>query len=103
MVHIDENHPGGQVELGLGDELELVLPENRTTGYRWHPGLDEAGVLELVEEAFVPPEGQVGSGGHHRWLFRAARPGAGTVELAYRRPWETAVGRRFAVDVVVKS
>jgi predicted secreted protein len=103
MLHLDENHPGDRVELALGDELELVLPENRTTGHRWHPGLDEASVLEVVDDSFLPPVGGVGSGGHHRWLFRAARPGAGMVELTYRRPWEAAVSRRFAVDVLVKS
>lgn len=101
MVHLDESYQGAEVALTVGDELEVVQPENRTTGYRWHAGLDDASVLELVEESFRPPDGLVGSGGHRRWLFRAVRPGAGSVELVYRRPWETAAGRRLAIPVVV--
>ena len=48
--------------------------------------------------------GPAGKGGSHRWCFRAVRPGAGAIELEYRRPREesTQPDRTFNLRVKVR-
>jgi predicted secreted protein len=90
MITLDEHADGREIELLRGDELEVVLPANRTTGFRWRlePGAEP--VLAAVNESYETPGASApGGGGTHRWRFRAEQPGRGTITLALRRSWLT--------------
>jgi inhibitor of cysteine peptidase len=106
MLRADEHHNGRSVKLAAGEFLEIVLAENPTTGYRWHFTEARAPFCALVQDAFEPGgEGVPGHGGVHRWKFRAAEPGAGRIELVYRRSWERDAppGRTFHLQIEVRK
>ncbi len=84
--------PGSPVQVKAGEEFEVVLESNPTTGYQWQladPAM--GGIVALVSSTYRPdpaPPGMVGSGGKEHWVFRGLKPGETTVSLVYARPWE---------------
>ena len=92
---------GRRVPVHVGDELNLHLAENATTGYRWAPDSYDAALLELLEATANYPNTAVGSGGEALFRFRALGPGASELSLKYWRHWEGSgsIIRRFAVTI----
>ncbi len=85
----------------VGDELNLHLAENATTGYRWALDSYDAGLLELLETTANYPNAAVGSGGEALFRLRAHAFGASEITLKYWRHWEGAgsIIQRFAVTI----
>jgi len=90
MITLDQSANGTEVSLSRGQQMELALPENPTTGFRWELLQTGAPVLAAEGSSFEAPQGAPGKGGIRRWRFHAARAGSGTLELAYRRSFEPA-------------
>jgi inhibitor of cysteine peptidase len=105
MLQIAQDENGREVTLAVGEVVELSLPENRTTGFHWELKAKGGPVCELVKDEFEPSVGPTGSGGIHRWQFKAVRAGSGEIELHYRRPWEqnAAPARTYQVSVRVST
>ena len=79
---------GGQIELENGDEIELVLPGNPTTGYQWVV-TEAPSILEEAGEAeFLPESDLIGAGGEFHFRFVATEPGTAKLRLVYERPFE---------------
>jgi predicted secreted protein len=102
---LDESANGTTIDLALGGEVELVLPENRTTGFRWRlrpPVASSCWVLE--DDEFEPPvDSRLGRGGRHRWKLRAERAGACEIRIDYGRSWaDGSASRTFVVTVRVR-
>ena len=78
-----------EVEVRVGEEFVIRLPENATTGYLWSVREMGAG-LELVEEEMVPPRHNagVGAAGERHVRVRAVKPGRAEVVLERGRAWE---------------
>jgi predicted secreted protein len=102
MSQVDESSNGKQIDMPIGETLEIRIQENRTTGFQWVLESGAAGVLSLVSEE-VEPGSKIGEPGIHRWHFRTERAGSDRIELSYRRPWEKKEKpqRSFALDVRV--
>jgi predicted secreted protein len=102
-MRVDESANGETVELGIGETLEIRLPENRTTGYRWQIEAGGQAVGSLESDAYEAAAGPPGRGGTRVLSFKAERPGEGEIRLAYRRPWEEGAppARTFALRVRV--
>lgn len=106
-VELTEANNGESIEVHPGDEIILHLPENPTTGYRWH--IDRAdGMVEVTARLPVdspPPDPGVvfGRGGVREFRWRAQAPGFGRLELKHWRQWEgeASVTKRFAAEVKV--
>jgi inhibitor of cysteine peptidase len=96
---------GRAVDVHLGDEVVVSLPENPTTGFRWEVAALR-GVQLVGEASFRLAEPvALGSGGNRTFRFTASDVGLGRIELIHRRSWEgdaTALGR-FAVDVAIRA
>jgi predicted secreted protein len=105
MVRFEEEANGREVDLRVGDEFEVSLPETRTTGFKWMVEKGGDPVCTLVSESSEAPAGPPGRGGTHLWHFRAAGEGQATIVLHHRRPWESDVepGRVFQIQVHVKK
>ena len=88
MLYVDKSFDGQAIEMLLGDTLELRLPENPVTGFRWHLQTGGDPVLALVGDSFGPGDGTPGQGGIHWWRFQVVQTGAAVLELSYRRKWE---------------
>ena len=107
-ARITVSDSGGPVALAVGQELAVRLQSNVTTGYAWELVPPVPDVLTLTEpgtyHAASESEPRVGSGGTTSFVVRGVRPGKGTLELVYRRPWETGVppARTVRIEVTVR-
>jgi inhibitor of cysteine peptidase len=83
-----EEDSGKTVNETLGEEFNVRLEENPTTGYNWNMTASDG--LELVGDQYIPsnPSGQIaGSGGIHSFSFKTIASGIQTLHGEYRRPW----------------
>jgi inhibitor of cysteine peptidase len=107
MSIIREPDHGKVVDVPLGQSLEIRLPENRTTGFKWHLTPAAASACTVVHDGgYVAPAAPMpGAGGEHRWRVEATTPGECDIELEYRRGWEhnVAPARSFRVRVRVNK
>jgi inhibitor of cysteine peptidase len=107
VVNVNDSDNGSQVTLRQGQILAVTLESNPTTGYSWAPVEKENSIFELFGDPIYIPaeqeEGAVGSGGWEIYYFRSISAGQETLELIYRRSWETDVepAKTFSIDVTV--
>ena len=102
MRMIDESADGTTIGLGVGEAVELRLPENASTGFRWQLREGGAPACRTSEADRGAPAGAPpGQGGTHAWRIEGAQPGIGDLALDFGRPWESASVRRFRLRVRV--
>jgi predicted secreted protein len=101
-ITVTKEQSGREIALKVGDILLIELPAKGGTGYSWAVEGTFPPCLKLLDQSTRQltegrPGGPVRVGGPvmQVWRFRAERPGAGEINLAYFRPWE-GVGK--AVD-----
>lgn len=93
MPRLDESHDGQEIAVSLGETVEVCLPENPTTGFRWRVEWAGDAVGEPLDDHYDPPDGPPGASGRHCWRYRVARPGAARLSFQARRAWDVAGGR----------
>jgi inhibitor of cysteine peptidase len=83
-----EEDSGSTVNENLGEEFNVRLAENPSTGYSWN--MTSSDGLELIRDEYIPsstPGMVVGSGGIHSFSYRAEGTGEQMLHGEYRRPW----------------
>jgi inhibitor of cysteine peptidase len=104
MLRLDEKANGTTVAVKLGDTVEVSLPENPTTGYRWVLVPDPNLTASLVSAVFVPNQGvppaNVGVGGTRTWTFTAAA-GRGQIRLVSRQDDNDPPKETFSVTLTI--
>src|SRR5262249_44565102 len=89
MLQLDQKDNNTEVVITVGQELEISLAENPSTGFRWEVQTAGEPSCTLVGVTFdAPSPAAVGRGGTRRWQFKGAREGLGSIELIYRRASE---------------
>jgi len=88
MMHMSEADNGRQINVAVGETLELELPETSGTGFRWAFTSSAESILALEKEYSADAATVPGSGRIRCWRFKAIAPGDATLELVYARPWE---------------
>jgi inhibitor of cysteine peptidase len=85
----------GTIELKAGEQFELTLCSNPTTGFQWlDPAeIGDPAVLEQISMNFEEPpiKGEsrlVGAPGVQNWTFKAIAAGSTQVSFSYSQPWE---------------
>jgi predicted secreted protein len=107
MHSITEEANGKEIELAVGESFELVLPENRTTGYKWKelPSYEPGITFERVKEDNLPRSAQgnliAGGGRPARWRGRAIQEGTAVLELQCVGPAQQ-LDKTFKVTLRVK-
>jgi inhibitor of cysteine peptidase len=101
-VHLSQGDSGSTRVVRIGDEITVVLDENPTTGYRWHPDID-ATRLHLTTDHYQGPERPVGAGGSRHLTFAPLQPGPVRLHLVKRRSWEQATVADFDVTLEVAA
>jgi inhibitor of cysteine peptidase len=92
----------------VGDTVTVSLAGNPTTGYSWVQLSGDAAVLAptAAEPAYSSEAASdmVGVGGTFTFSWTAQAVGTTTIELGYRRPWETDVApvETFTLTVEVQ-
>jgi inhibitor of cysteine peptidase len=102
MQIFDENAHEREVQIHVGEVFEITLPENPTTGFRWHFEASGESFCSLLDDHFeASPQNLPGQGGRHYWHFKAVQVGSGDITLVYRRSWEQTgtPARKFTLRV----
>jgi predicted secreted protein len=90
-VELTDADAGGEHALGVGEEVVLRLPENRTTGYQWQLTAPDGVAVE--DGGFQPvPAAVPGAGGTRTFRLRPTVAGAHRVTAGLRRSWESGAG-----------
>ncbi|MBM3530743.1 MAG: protease inhibitor I42 family protein [Alphaproteobacteria bacterium] len=102
LTQSDNNRSVG---IRVGETVDVSLPENATTGYRWAIERYDDGILEALPASPHYAAPAVGSGGDVKFAFRGKAPGAGEIALKHWRHWEgdASVTERFRVSVTVAA
>jgi inhibitor of cysteine peptidase len=88
-LELTEADAGGEHALGVGQEVVLRLPENRTTGYRWQLSAPDGVAVE--DAGYEPaPSGAPGAPGTRTFRLRPTVAGTHRVAAGLRRSWESA-------------
>lgn len=88
MIDRNESSAGQTANLNLGQQLRFALPENVTTGYRWHLASPCPTILDLTADQPGPAAFTPGAGNTHTWVFSANSQGRCDLRFEYARPWE---------------
>ena len=74
-----------------GQNFDIVLPANSSTGYRWQiTTAADANLVQPIGQTYVSEQSvMLGSGGMEVWTFSALAPGATKIEFGYFPPGNT--------------
>jgi predicted secreted protein len=100
----DEADNGQSVTMGLGDQLQVVLRENQSTGYVWSVVTNDEAVLRPVGEPDYEVDSDAeGAGGRVTFTFEAVRAGTSALSMVNAMTQDTAVepGAVFTLTVDV--
>lgn len=87
-MQLTDKDSGRAVEIAAGEELEIILEGNPTTGYRWEVSEADPRVLAAGPGRFIPGSAAIGSGGKEVLSFRGSEPGHTDLKLSLQRPFE---------------
>jgi predicted secreted protein len=93
------------IKMKTGDNLEIILEGNPTTGYIWEKVEGDNTVLSLQGNyKFTPARQLAGSGGKFVFTFLGAAPGKTKLHLIYHRTFEKGAvpAKSFAIIVIVQ-
>jgi inhibitor of cysteine peptidase len=108
-MKLTEADNGRTITIKVGDDFQVILGGNPTTGYTWSTSLTDADKAILQQQGdpvFAQQTADssiVGSGGTFIFTFKAAAAGQVTLKCGYARPWESVPPlQTFSVTVIVK-
>ena len=106
---LTEADNGKTITVKVGEDVQVVLGGNPTTGYSWATSLSDADKTILQQQGDPVYAQQstdsslVGSGGTFTFTFKAAAAGQVTLKFGYARPWESSQPlQSLSVTVIVK-
>jgi inhibitor of cysteine peptidase len=88
MIVVGQNQAGQTIDLPIGQDLELRLAENPTTGYRWIFARNGAPACLVMSDRYQRPGGPPGRGGQHTWQIKAIAVGACDIAMQHTRSFE---------------
>jgi inhibitor of cysteine peptidase len=88
MPQVDESYDGKEVEVTIGQTLEVQLNENPTAGFRWNLTSKGEPQCLLLDDSYDVSSTTPGQGGIHSWRFRAEENGECQIKFAYGRQWQ---------------
>lgn len=97
ILHESEANSQQPVELQIGEDAQIVLAENPTTGFRW------VAEPEPTESRFQPADSTaVGAAGHRILTFRGLPLGEHLLRFKLRRAWEENVVKEVHFRIQVR-
>ena len=89
------------------DVVQLLLPSNATTGYRWMLASMDRNILQLQSAQYIAPHTKlIGASGYEKWRFcinanNVTGPTVTKIKLLYARPWEAQNATDYSTFTVV--
>ncbi len=95
---------GQAVTMSQGQQLQVQLEGNPTTGYTWQAQDLPAILAQQGDPGYVSGSTALGSGGVFTFTFTGAQAGEGKLTLVYHRTFEVGVppAKTFTLQVTVK-
>ena len=104
MLRLDESYNGQEITLTVGQEFEVLLPENPELHFRWHFEANGWPVCEVLNTYIEESIRLQTSGGSRIWLFQAREVGSATIDLAYEKQGKPVEAqRRFSLHINVTA
>src|SRR5712691_9424949 len=103
LIAAGEASNGRTLDVQIGDCIELELPDNPSTGYRWRVVSAGEPVCEKTAERFVADGSRPGAPGLLRCEFRVLARGTARILLDSKRSWSSSVERSFTLDVSARA
>jgi inhibitor of cysteine peptidase len=103
MLLLVEKDNDRTVAIHPGESIQISLPENATTGYRWEIDHYDAPFIELLATEPCYTANTVGSGGIVAFIFQGKKIGVADIALKHWRSWEgeASVVARFHIRLNV--
>lgn len=87
--HLSRADSGREVQMQVGESLDLRLDENPTTGFQWQVVSGDKSVAEVTGDSFqTPGTDAAGAGGTHTFTITAHSAGRTTLRSVLARSWE---------------
>ncbi|MDA8138203.1 MAG: protease inhibitor I42 family protein [Desulfobacteraceae bacterium] len=107
IIALTDADNGRSIEMNLADLIQITLPSNITTGYRWENLPIDGSIFVQQGEAVYAEDpscaGRAGCGGTQSFCFKVDKRGTGKIKLIYRRSWEKGQGaKQFEISVTVR-
>jgi predicted secreted protein len=103
MLVLDESQANGAADVIVGDQFQVRLYENPTTGHRWHLRPIDDAACRVLEDAFEASHGGYGGGGIRRWTFVADHAAVAALHMELRLSGQLQPARTFDVTVNIKA
>jgi inhibitor of cysteine peptidase len=96
---------GKTIQAHIGDEINIALDANPTTGYGWSVEKNDGTRLTLKQSNFSASSSAVGSGGTQTLTFVAKGVGTTNLQLKYWRSFEgdKSITQRFAITIQIQA
>lgn len=94
---------GSSLTLNTYDVLEILLPENGTTGYLWHLDVSIDRSMEVVKDEFKAKSDALGAGGVRKIHWAFSKPGNFPIRYVLKQAWNPAEEGKFEIQVEVKA
>jgi|GEM_PF-6730058 len=103
-VMLDRDDNKKLVKINRGKTLSIMLPSKYLADYRWE--LDTVSLNTDVARKkgwqLLPPVSPTSEAiWYEQWIFEAMNPGTTTINLKYRRYWETIFASTFEIELEV--
>ena len=99
------NDTGKNIEVYVGQNIDIDLVENSTKGEVWGISPYTTTIIGFISSKFQPDEEIKGAGGHRIIRFRALREGKSKLKIVYYKTEKAEVTpiKEFEVTIDVKS
>ena len=88
-ILLTKQDSGKEIEVRLGDIIQIELQEMGGAGYQWHlQDLGTDGVRFVSKETKVPSDGRLGAPALGIWKFEVIKQGSTEIRMDHYRPWE---------------
>ena len=106
-ITIKENDQKEKYIIKKGDNIEIVLNANPSTGYKWQVVNIDNSKLKIVDETYISKKVNrdiVGSGGNKVYLFSVIDKGNTIIEFEYFRPFEKELplNKKFYINLDIR-
>lgn len=101
MKSLSARDDGRSIEMRVGEQACLRLPENASTGYRWAADLDEGCPIRVEPLESGSISAKMGSGRNAEFLLTAMEARSCRLRFKYWREWEgdSSIAERFELGI----
>jgi inhibitor of cysteine peptidase len=105
MLSFSETDDGRTAEIRVGETVQVTLPENASTGYRWTVDRLDADIVRQLSAESHNAAKAIGAPGTIVFTFEAVKAGTGEIALKYWRSWEgdASIAKRFRIRLSVQT